>query len=236
MAHAEIVGNKIILTIPVEKITVGLKENMEEILNNYPIDVIPTRKLSASQNALIHVLLKQYGDVLGWTMQDMKEYIKEQFALAYDLFEFSTSKCDMQLANEFIAFMIEHAIENDINLYIMNKQDRKSKHILEIDEVTNRYVIACLKSKKCVICNSDADLEHWDNVNQIGGYKYDDGLKGRFISLCRKHHNEKHNTSREEFEKKYHIKGIYLNEKLVIELKEIYPSHFKAFKEGKNEL
>ena len=53
------------------------------------------------------------------------------------------------------------------------------------------------------------------------------------IILCRKHHNEKHNTSREEFEKKYHIKGIYLNEKLVSELKEKYPGHFKAFKEGK---
>ena len=37
----------------------------------------------------------------------------------------------------------------------------------------------------------------------------------------------------EEFEKKYHIKGIYLNEKLVSDLKMIYPGHFKAFKEKK---
>ena len=233
MAHAEIVGNKIVLTVAVEKVLPGLKEEMEEILNNYPIEVIPVKKMSAAQNGLIHVLFKQYGEEKGYTMVEMKEIMKSEFARAYDIFNFETSKCDMQTANEFIAFMIEHALSHDINLYVYNKHDRTFKNILEIDEVTNRYVIACLKSKKCVICNSDADLEHWDNVNQIGGYKYDDGLKGRFISLCRKHHNEKHNTSREEFEKKYHIKGIFLNEKLVSELKMIYPGHFKAFKEKK---
>ena len=236
MAHAEIVGNKIVLTVAVEKVLPGLKEEMEEILNNYPIEVIPVKKMSEAQNGLIHVFFKQFANEKGWEMPDMKNFLKEAFGLAYDIFDFKTSTCDMQLAIEFIAFIIEFAINWDVYLYVYNKHDRTFKNILEIDEVTNRYVIACLKSKKCVICNSDADLEHWDNVNQIGGYKYDDGLKGRFISLCRKHHNEKHNTSREEFEKKYHIKGIYLNEKLVIELKEIYPSHFKAFKEGKNEL
>ncbi len=237
MAHAEIIGDKIILTIPVEKITVGLKENMEEILNNYPIEVIPTRKLSASQNALIHVLLKQYGDVLGWTMQDMKEYIKEQFALAYDLFEFSTSKCDMQLANEFIAFMIEHAIENDINLYIMNKQDRKSKHILEIDDITQRYVIACLKKRMCAICGkvhdeyNTVELHHWKSVaSAVGAYEHDDGLSTPFISLCTQHHSEFHNIGVETFGNKYHIEAVWLNEKLVYELLDIYPGHFKLFR------
>ena len=129
MAYAEIYKDKIMLIIPVEKVVAGIKEKLEEALNNLPIEVIPVKRLSKAQNGLIHVLLKQFGDELGWTMQDMKEYQKEQFAISKDLSEFSTAKCDMEIANDFIAFIIEQAMENEINLYILNKRDKKYKHI-----------------------------------------------------------------------------------------------------------
>ena len=67
-------------------------------------------------------------------------------------------------------------------------------------------------------------------MNQLGGYEFDDGLQTRFISLCHKHHLEKHNIGREDFSDKYHIEGVYLNEQLVYELLDVYPSHFKLFK------
>ena len=226
--------NKIILTVPVKEIKKNTKKKLEDFLNNCPIVVNPVELRTQAQNSLIHVLIEQYAYELGWITSELKKHFKTEFSKATGIEDFETSKVDISTANKFISFIIDHALSNNINLYVYNKRDKTFKNLLEIDEVANRYVIACLKSKKCVICNSDADLEHFDNVNQIGGYKYDDGLKTRFISLCRKHHNEKHNTSREEFEKKYHIKGIYLNEKLVIELKKIYPGHFKAFKEGQN--
>ena len=92
MANAIIENDKIIITIPVERVVAGVKEELEEYLNNCPIEVIPIRKLSSEQNGLIHVLLKQYADELGWTLIDMKEYIKEQFALTNDLDYFSTAK------------------------------------------------------------------------------------------------------------------------------------------------
>jgi hypothetical protein len=234
MYSFKVENNKIIATVPVKEIKENTKKKLEDYLNNCPIVVNPVTIRSKAQNSLIHVLIDQYALELGWIPEKMKIYFKEKFSNAYDIEDFETSKADSETANKFISFIIDHALSDNINLYIYNKHDKTFRNILEIDEVANRYVIACLKTKKCVICNSDADLEHWDNVNQIGGYKYDDGLKGRFISLCRKHHNEKHNTSREEFEKKYHLKGIYLNEKLVLELKKVYPGHFKAFKEGRN--
>lgn len=238
MALAEIVGDKIVLTVAVEKISASTKSGLEELLNNYPIEVIPVRKLSAAQNGLIHVLLKQYADVLGWEMKEMKEYLKEQFAITYDLFDFSTAKCDMQLANEFIAFIIEHAIGNDINLYIMNKRDRKVRHILEIDSVTQRYIIACLRKKMCPltgIINAPehgkvVELHHWNSVASIGGYEQCNGLKTRFITLCKFRHDEFHSIGVDSFKELHHIEGIWLNEKLVYELLDIYPSHFKLFR------
>ena len=238
MAQAEIIGDKIVLTVAVDKVIPGLKEEMEERLNNYPIEVIPVKKMSAAQNGLIHVLFKQYGEEKGYTMVEMKEIMKSEFARAYDIFNFETSKCDMQTANEFIAFMIEHAIDNDVNLYILNKKEKTTRHILEIDFITQRYVIACLKKKMCAICGkihdeyNTVELHHWKSVaSAVGTYDNDDGLSTPFMSLCTFHHSEFHNTGIESFKNKYHIEGVWLNDRLVIDLKKVYPNHFKGFKE-----
>ena len=238
MAQAEIIGDKIVLTVAVDKVIPGLKEEMEERLNNYPIEVIPVKKMSAAQNGLIHVLFKQYGEEKGYTMVEMKEIMKSEFARAYDIFNSETSKCDMQTANEFIAFMIEHAIDNDVNLYILNKKEKTTRHILEIDFITQKYVIACLKKKMCAICGkihdeyNTVELHHWKSVaSAVGTYDNDDGLSTPFMSLCTFHHSEFHNTGIESFKNKYHIEGVWLNDRLVIDLKKVYPNHFKGFKE-----
>ncbi|MGL5428954.1 MAG: putative HNHc nuclease, partial [Cetobacterium sp.] len=94
-----------------------------------------------------------------------------------------------------------------------------------------RYTIACLRNKVCAICGRvGADLHHWDNVNSIGGYEFDDGLKTRFMSLCREHHNLFHSIGEKDFEKRYHITGVWLNPTMVMDLKKVYSGHFKSFK------
>ena len=232
MAYMEIANEEIVITLPVEKVYPGLKQQIEERLNHYPITVIPVKRLSKAQNGLIHVLLKQFGEELGWTMQDMKEYQKEQFALSRDLGKFSTANCDMEMANDFIAFIIEQALENEINLYVLNKHDNRYKSILKVDKTTERYVIACLRAKTCAICGrKGVDLHHWKTIASAAGtYENDDGLKTPFMSLCRIHHNEFHEIGQKEFEEKYHIEGVWLNPQLVYELLEVYPNHFKLFR------
>lgn len=232
MAYMEIANEEIIITLPVEKVYPGLKQQIEERLNHYPIKVIPVKRLSKAQNGLIHVLLKQFGEELGWTMQDMKEYQKEQFALSRDLEKFSTANCDMEMANDFIAFIIEQALENEINLYVLNKHDNRYKSILKVDKTTERYVIACLRAKTCAICGRrGVDLHHWKTIASAAGtYENDDGLKTPFMSLCRIHHNEFHDKGQKEFEEKYHIEGVWLNPQLVYELLGVYPNHFKLFR------
>lgn len=233
MAYMEIANEEIVITLPVEKVYPGLKQLIEERLNHYPIKVIPVKRLSKAQNGLIHVLLKQFGEELGWTMQDMKEYQKEQFALSRDLEKFSTANCDMEMANDFIAFIIEQALENEINLYVLNKHDNRYKSILKVDKTTERYVIACLRAKTCAICGrKGVDLHHWKTIaSAAGAYENDDGLKTPFMSLCRIHHNEFHDKGQKEFEEKYHIEGVWLNPQLVYELLGVYPNHFKLFRE-----
>ena len=236
MANAEISNQEIIITLAVEKVYPGIKEKMEEYLNHFPIKVIPVKKLSQAQNGLIHVLLKQFGDEIGYTLIEIKELMKEQFAISTDRLDFSTAKCDMETANEFISFIIEQALELGINLYILGKHDKRYKHILEIDNITQRSVIACLRKRTCCICGkvhdeyNTVDLHHYNNVNTIGGMDQDDGLKTPFMSLCREHHNLFHNKGKRHFEALYHIEGVWLNPQLVYELLDIYPNHFKLFR------
>lgn len=233
MADTQILDGEIIITLPVEKVYPGIKRQLEEYLNHFPIKVIPVKKLSQAQNGLIHVLLKQFGDEIGYTLIEIKELMKEQFAIATDKLDFSTAKCDMETANDFIAFLIEQALENDINLYILNKQDKRYRHILEIDKMTERYVIACLKNKTCAICgrNAGVELDHWKTVaSSVGNYENDDGLHNPFISLCSQHHTEKHDIGVESFKNKYYIEGVWLNPQLVYDLLKIYPGHFKLFR------
>ena len=215
----------------------------EEELNNYPIKIIPQNTITDEQMKLLYVLFKQYGEEIGYTMIEMKELLKEMFCFNQEISEFSLSPykknpLSKEQATEFIQFIIEQAIENGVNLYIKDTKQGTVKHIRQIVPDIRRYVIKCLKTKICAVCgnyhdpdnNHFIELDHWDNVNQIGGYEFDDGLQTRFISLCHKHHLEKHNIGRESFENKYHLEGIYLNEQLVYDLLDVYPSHFKLFR------
>ncbi len=215
----------------------------EEELNNYPIKIIPQNTITDEQMRLLYVLFKQYGEEIGYTMVEMKELLKEMFCFNQEMGDFSLSPykknpLTKEQATEFLQFIIEQAIENGINLFIKDTKTNSKRHISRIVPDIQRYTIKCLRQKVCAICGSIHDpdnnkfieLDHWDNVNQLGGYEFDDGLQTRFISLCHKHHIEKHNIGREDFSDKYHIEGVYLNEQLVYELLDVYPSHFKLFK------
>ena len=142
----------------------------------------------------------------------------------------------LEQATNFIQFIIEFAIEQDVNLYILDPKDKRARHIREIVPDIQRYVISCLRKRVCCVCGrthneyNAVDLEHYDNVNEIGGYDFDTGLETRFLSLCRHHHTEIHNIPKQEFLEKYHLEPVYLNERLVYELLEVYPNHFKLFR------
>lgn len=149
-------------------------------------------------------------------VQKLNVALKGTFSLKMNIF----SKDD---ATKFIEFLIGYFFDNQIEI----KQE-----IVEMmkKEDENRVMFMMIKHKKCAICGAYSDLHHWDNVSRIGGYKFDDGLKTRFLPLCRKHHSEFHSIGPVEFTRKYKTVGVWLNKAQVAVLKGIYKNHFKAFK------
>ena len=126
-------------------------------------------------------------------------------------------------ATKFIEFLIGFFFDNQVEM---------KKEIVDMmkQEDEQRVVFMMIKHHKCAICGKYSDLHHWDNVSEIGGYEHDDGLKTRFLPLCREHHSEFHSIGSKEFETKYKVAGIWLNKAQVSALKLIYKNHFKAFK------
>ncbi len=212
--------------------------NLITKLQKSEINVIKVDRLSLDQSKLIWVLCREYGELVGYEKEEMRELLQNEFCDSREIEYFSISPykknaCSMETATEFIQFIIEHSIKYDYNLIIHEGKgvNMKCRSVREVCPDIRRYVIACLLDKRCALCGkkTEVDLNHWDSVNTIGGYEYDDGLQTRFISLCREHHTLFHNTEKKVFSEKWHLEGVWLSVNLVVELKKIYPNHFKAF-------
>lgn len=133
----------------------------------------------------------------------------------------------------FTNFLFDYFLQNDIAMW-------EEMQMLYKQQNEEKYIYSMLKHRKCAVCgkyhteSNSVDLEHWDSIASTHGtYKKDTGQEGRYISLCRLHHNQKHNWGVQTFERKYDVRGIYLDNEQIKELKKVYKNHFRAFKEDK---
>lgn len=156
-------------------------------------------------------------------LQDSFIMAIQSFLMKQDDFSLALQLMSQNKANKFIEYLFSLALDNDIPL-------RREIATLYAEQQQRSYIFIMLLKRKCVICGECADLDHWDNVAQIGGYDYDNGRQLRYLPLCRKHHTEKHNIGRTSFKEKYNLEGIYFkNDEEIKKMKNIYKNHFKAF-------
>ncbi|MGL5714382.1 MAG: putative HNHc nuclease [Paraclostridium sp.] len=230
---------KLKIYFPHDKNISEIKEILKRVKNN-EIEVIRTDKLSLDQMKMLWSIFKDLGDMIGYTREELRKELENEYCneKGIEYFSISPSKkdsCSKEIATDFITWLIEWSIKEGYNLIIHEGkgQNRRVKGAREICPDINRYMIACLRSKVCAVCGRiEADLHHVDNVNSIGGYEFDDGLKTRFMSLCREHHSLAHSIGQDEFDKRFILNGVWLNPTLVSELKKVYKNHFKAFDEN----
>ena len=240
-------NNHVKVLVPSAKGTITQEKvkNFFGVLKQSTWEVEPVQRLSLDQMKMIFALCRDYSEIIGYEPEELRELLKAEFCIKNCIEDFSCSPykrnaATMKVATEFIQFIIEHALNlTGCTLKVIegHGKNRTVKSAREIVPDIRKYVIACLMNKTCAICGAtteqrEIDLHHWDSVNSIGGYEHDDGLKTRFISLCREHHTEFHNIEAKAFSEKYHIDGVWLSENMVKKLKQdkIYPHHFKAYK------
>lgn len=179
------------------------------------------RRITASQRKKIFALLGEisvfvHGDKENSEVEETKEMMKWEFILsrmeAQERRLFSLSNVDETTAREFINYLIDFIIKNDIPTAVP---------LLENCEDIAKYIYACAANRKCCVCGKPADIHHCEGSRiGIGNDREEVHHLGReVLPLCRVHHDEAHQGSEAEFIEKYHLQPVKLDEALCKKLK-----------------
>lgn len=119
---------------------------------------------------------------------------------------FSLSTVNVTTAREFIDWLIELCVNFDIPC---------NDTLLNRCEDINKYLYICVAKRRCAICGKKADIHEVEKVGMGGNRQKMHHLGQLAQPLCRLHHCEvESNTPQAEFNEKYHIEGIRLDEYL----------------------
>ena len=168
------------------------------------------RSISAKQRKLLYALFKDIGLYTGYEVEELKELLKIEFMVDKDRDYFSLSDVEMEIATEFIEYILEFMFLWDVPI---------NKKVIPLAREVNNFLYLCLIHRKCAVCGSHADIHHHENLVGMGMDRAKHNhIDSRFIALCRVHHNECHNIGHKTFEDKYKIMAIKLNAEAIEKL------------------
>ena len=188
--------------------------------NDVEIILPDGRRISPEQRRKCYALIGEIAEYVNGirnaeTIEDTKSMMKWEFILhrmeSQERQLFSLSNCDVTTARNFIDYLIEFCVKNDIPMKISP---------LEYCEDIAKYIIACLHSRKCAVCGNPADIYHCDGDRVGMGNNRDEvhHLGRKALPLCRVHHDEAHHDEK-GFIAKYHLQAIELDKDLCKRLK-----------------
>lgn len=206
--------------------SLDLEETKKQLKQRF-LEVYDMQPLKSPITFFSKYLEKNKDKTVGEIEKELKEtFIKslQSTLIENKTFSLALNTLTQNQANDLVKWLLETCIYYDVPL----KMDVENL----ADQYTKAYHYVCLKNKICCICGKEHGvLHHYDNVARIGGYKFDDGRVLRVMCLCDEHHNEVHAIGTKDFSHKYHVVGIYLDDRQIKELKKVYTNHFQAFKE-----
>lgn len=161
------------------------------------------RTISAEQRKKAYATIRDIADYTGYLPEEQKEWLKVLYIIKTGRKNISLSDCSMDEAREFINVILEHAIENGVEL--------REEGINRTDDI-GKYLYFCIKHRKCAICGRDGEMHHEDAIGMGNDRKTMDDSKHKKICLCRKHHTIAHQMGVEKFQNNYKVYGIVVKE------------------------
>ena len=192
----------------------NLKHALDRNYDEVEIILPDGRRITPEQRRKCYAIIKEISDYVNGRheaadIEETKEIMKWDFLLSrlesQERKLFSLSNVDVTTARNFIDYLLEFCVKNDVPMQISP---------LEYCEDISKYLYACMVNKKCCICGKSADLHH---VQSVGSQGYRDkinhiGLEA--LPLCREHHTESHTKGQAEFMKQYHLEPIKIDKKI----------------------
>lgn len=187
--------------------------DMEKIIrrqyNEVQVGLPDGRRISPEQRRKAYALMGEIAEAVGYEKDEIKDVMKHDFVsnhlqqLEKELF--SLSDCDVTTAKEYISYLIDFILRNDIPTHVP---------LIELADDIDRYVYACLMRKKCCICGQKADFHHVDAVGMGNDRDEVQHIGRKCLPLCRAHHVEIHTIGTTEFCNRYHIRPQIRDEKI----------------------
>ena len=163
------------------------------------------RTITTEQRKKIYATIRDIADYIGDAPEYFKEFMKVNYCIERGEEYFSLSDCSITTAREFINYLIEFALSNDIPL-----QDLAINRTDDID----RYLYQCIKYRVCAITGKkNADIHHCTG-SRVGMGRNRQTINHselEIIALSREWHTKVHQQGEEEIFKKYGIYGIKVN-------------------------
>ncbi|QYY86121.1 putative HNHc nuclease [Pediococcus pentosaceus] len=170
------------------------------------IRIADPRKISNEQRAKIYAMLGDIDESVGNYLPELtKKQLKRQFC-ADTLNEwFSLSDCSLELAKEFIDYLIQFCLAENIPWGTRT-----------MDLIQGDYLLCYfgLKYRQCCICRKHAQIAH---VHAVGSGRNRNKIShvGNYVMpLCDYHHKEQHRIGIPYFMRKYQIKGVRVNQEI----------------------
>lgn len=210
-------GTQILLELPGEFKGQEIERYSQQNLIDCEVYFDDRRRISTDQVkkiwATIGDISKHYG-YLGGDTELLKEQLTMKFCIENNIDYFSLSRrkdyaASLTVAKEFISFLIDFCIENEIPL---------EEHFIHRTEDIDRAILKCLETRTCVITGRKGAEIHHCTGSRIGMGRNRNTIEHRnlyIIPLIREWHDKVHQEGEREIFKKYHIYGIKADEELL---------------------
>ena len=147
------------------------------------------RSVSIEQRRKIFSTIKDFSLCTGYDPEYARQLLTLAFCYENAIEPFSLSDCSLEIAREFISYLIDFCIDNDIPL---------SENAIERTDDINSYLYSCIKRSVCCCCGKQGVVYNLTNGNKI--------------SLCNLHFDEARIKGLKEFEKLHKVYGIKVKE------------------------
>ena len=192
-------GTDLIVHVPEEKLEREIVKYSNGGTAKAEIRIDDGRTITAEQRKKIFATIKDISLYTGDHPEELRAWLLYDYCIQTGEMPFSLSNCSISQARDYITFIIDFILREDIPLsdVALNRTD-------DID----RYLWSCIKYKRCAICGQAGEIHHWDAVGMGRDRREIDDSQNKKMCLCRKHHTEAHSMGNDSFEKKYHVYGL----------------------------
>ena len=170
------------------------------------------RHITTLQRKKIYATIRDISNFIGDSPEYLKVFLKYMFLEETGEEYFSFSNCSLEMAREFISYILDFALAWDVPL--------SESGLLRTDDI-DKYLFSCLKYRKCCITGKpNADIHHVTGSRVGMGrsrvHINHAGLK--LMALSREWHNRVHQEGEFEIFKKFKIYGIQVDSDTLKEL------------------